>query len=231
VITIGNTILFAFWFTNFAFYEHYQYIATGIHQRIAFYLHYFSLAAVLYSVYLVYKENRKTRFFDMLQKPFFIWVAAFFIIYIASTELMLHGVVFSNVPVTAMDVKASPSLNINPEYNLQQHKAFVAEENIDFVRNQIIRTGFPVLWGILAFLFLILGIKIQNRSLRIIALSLLGITIIKLFFYDIRNVSETGKIIAFILLGVLVLVISFVYQKIKILVVDDTKKTEENENQ
>jgi len=63
-------------------------------------------------------------------------------------------------------------------------------------------------------------------------LTLLGITIVKLFLYDIKNVSETGKIIAFILLGVLVLVISFVYQKIKKLVVDETteRKIEDEKN-
>jgi len=43
-----------------------------------------------------------------------------------------------------------------------------------------------------------------------------------LFVYDIKNVSETGKIVAFILLGILILIISFVYQKIKKLVVDDS---------
>jgi uncharacterized membrane protein len=85
----------------------------------------------------------------------------------------------------------------------------------------------PVLWGSLAFLFLILGIKKQSRILRIMALSLLGITILKLFLYDIRNASETGRIIAFIMLGVLILIISFVYQKLKVLVIDD-KKTSEN---
>jgi uncharacterized membrane protein len=55
---------------------------------------------------------------------------------------------------------------------------------------------------------------------------LLGITILKLFIYDIQNVSETGKIIAFILLGILILIISFVYQKIKVLVLNDTTKTD-----
>ncbi|EMY3481756.1 hypothetical protein AAIP42_002695, partial [Flavobacterium psychrophilum] len=49
------------------------------------------------------------------------------------------------------------------------------------------------------------------------------------FVYDISNVSETGKIIAFILLGVLILIISFVYQKLKILVIDDTKTEEHKE--
>ncbi|MCW2121232.1 DUF2339 domain-containing protein [Flavobacterium sp. 7A] len=61
--------------------------------------------------------------------------------------------------------------------------------------------------------------------MRIVAIVVLGITILKLFLLDISNTSETGKIIALILLGILILTISFVYQKIKILVQDDNKKT------
>ena len=103
----------------------------------------------------------------------------------------------------------------------------MAREKIDLLRTTIWKTSFPVLWGIFAFIFLIFGIKKQNKTLRIIALTLLGLTIVKLFLFDISNVSETGKIIAFILLGILVLIISFVYQKIKVLVVDDKKSDEE----
>ena len=93
------------------------------------------------------------------------------------------------------------------------------------LKTQVIKIGYPILWGILSFACLILGIKRQNKQLRIIALSLLGLTILKLFLYDIRNVSETGKIIAFILLGVLILIISFVYQKLKRLVTEDANNS------
>ena len=79
------------------------------------------------------------------------------------------------------------------------------------------------------YFLLIIGIKKQWKNLRIISLSLLGLTILKLFIYDIKNVSETGKIVAFILLGVLILIISFVYQKVKKLVVDDVPKTNSDE--
>jgi uncharacterized membrane protein len=57
----------------------------------------------------------------------------------------------------------------------------------------------------------------------------LGVTVLKLFLYDINNVSETGKIIAFILLGVLILIISFVYQKIKKLIVDESPNIQSDE--
>ena len=84
--------------------------------------------------------------------------------------------------------------------------------------------------GLLACGLLLTGIKKQLKNIRITALVLLGLTIVKLFVYDIRNASETGKIIAFILLGVLILVISFVYQKLKLLVIQD-KLTNDSVNQ
>ena len=65
--------------------------------------------------------------------------------------------------------------------------------------------------------------------MRIVALTLLGITIVKLFLFDIKNVSVPGKIVTFILLGVLILIISFVYQKIKVLVIED-KPIENDKN-
>jgi hypothetical protein len=42
-----------------------------------------------------------------------------------------------------------------------------------------------------------------------------------LFTYDIRGISEGGKIAAFISLGVLLLIISFMYQKIRTLILAD----------
>lgn len=79
----------------------------------------------------------------------------------------------------------------------------------------IIKSGFPILWGILSFIFLYLGIKKSKKEWRIFSLFLVAVTIIKLFVYDIGNVSQGGKIVAFIILGIVLLVISFMYQKIK----------------
>jgi len=222
VISVANIILFAFCFSNYAFYEHEQYITTASDQRIGFYLHYVSLLAALYFAYRLFRVSQEKIIFELFGKTIFIWIASFFVIYIASTELMLHGLVLSNSPVTMQDIQLSPlykEYKTDPEYIRSQ----ISYDFIESVKTQVIKTGFPILWGVLAFVFLIVGIKKQNKNLRIIALTLLGITILKLFLFDIRNVSETGKIIAFILLGILILIISFVYQKIKVLVLDDNK--------
>jgi len=58
-----------------------------------------------------------------------------------------------------------------------------------------VKIGYPILWGILSFILLLVGIKQQWKQIRIIALSLLGLTVLKLFIYDINNVSETGKLL------------------------------------
>lgn len=230
IISGINIILFAFLFSRIAFNEHYTYITNGIYCRIGFYLHYISLFLTIYFAYQLYKTNRENPVFTIFKNRFVIFIASFLIIYIASSETMLHGLVLSNSPVSNQDIQAS--IKNNYQYlefyhsDINYLKSLLADDKIEFVKTQIIKTGFPVLWGILAFIFLILGIKRKIKDLRIIALILLGITILKLFIYDIRNVSETGKIIAFILLGILILIISFVYQKIKVLVSDEKKQND-----
>jgi uncharacterized membrane protein len=95
------------------------------------------------------------------------------------------------------------------------------------------KIGFPILWGIASFLLIAIGLKTKKKHLRIISLSLLLVTLLKLFIVDIRGISEGGKIAAFISLGVLLLVVSFMYQRLKKLllvdepVLDNTQKEEE----
>ena len=82
---------------------------------------------------------------------------------------------------------------------------------------------YPILWGIGAFILMILGMKRRNRSLRIISLSLFALIIAKLYLYDIWQMSQAGRIIAFISLGLLFLLVSFLYQKLKVLLQKDEK--------
>ena len=227
LIAIVNIVLFAFWFSNYPFLEHKEIISSGNGRSIAFYLHYISLFIIIYFGYQLYHIHKNTTL-NIFKRSYFMWIAAFFIIYIASSEVMLHGLVAMNAAVTSHDVQTS-AVFVNYKSNLPYLRELIAADFIGLARTKIIKTGFPVLWGILAFVFLIIGIKKQYKSLRIIALSLLGLTILKLFLYDISNISETGKIISFILLGILILIISFVYQKIKVLVIDENKPNETNE--
>ena len=88
-------------------------------------------------------------------------------------------------------------------------------------KTQLYKVLFPIVWGTLSLVYLAYGIKYKIRIVRIVSLCLILLTVVKLFIYDINSVSEGGKILAFILLGVLMLIMAFMYQKIKILITDD----------
>jgi uncharacterized membrane protein len=93
---------------------------------------------------------------------------------------------------------------------------------LDTALSQIRKIGFPILWGVCSFILMYLGMRMKVKDLRIISLSLFGITLIKLFVFDLRGISEGGKIASFIILGIILLVISFMYQKVKALIVEES---------
>lgn len=187
---------------------------------VAFYLHYILLACLIYFIIILARQIKGEASFTVLKSKPALWMLVFCVVYILSNELIVHSLFFADKTEMVKDVnKAMTNLAYEPTDDY--YKGFLFDEEIMRIKKQVIKIGYPVLWGILSFVILIIGIKRNWKQLRIIALSLLGLTILKLFIYDINNVSETGKIIAFILLGVLILIISFVYQKIKKLVVDN----------
>lgn len=230
IIAITNIVLYTFWLSIFTFKEHQEILSSGTGQPIAFYLHYISLLLTVYFGYQLYYINKKNLFFNTVNKKNYTWIIAFLIVYIASSEVMIHGLLFLDSAITVHDIQTS-NLYIEYKNDIPFIRETISNDTIALTRIKIIKTGYPILWGILAFVFLIIGIKKQNKTIRIIALALLGLTIVKLFLYDISNISETGKIISFILLGILILVISFVYQKIKVLVIDENKPTTTDEIQ
>jgi len=96
--------------------------------------------------------------------------------------------------------------------------------NWDYWQNLYMKAGLSIAWGVCAFIMMWLGMRFNNKTLRIISLTLIMITLAKLFLNDIRNIPAGGKIAAFILLGVLLLIISFMYQRLKKIIIDDKVK-------
>ncbi|GAO44848.1 DUF2339 domain-containing protein [Flavihumibacter petaseus] len=87
-----------------------------------------------------------------------------------------------------------------------------------------LKSGLPILWGGCSFVLMWQGMRKKWKTLRIISLSLFTLTLIKLFVFDIRNISVAGKIAAFFCLGVLLLVVSFMYQRLKKIIIEDEEK-------
>ena len=80
------------------------------------------------------------------------------------------------------------------------------------------KLGLSILWGIYALVLIILGIYQNNKHLRVGAIVLFGITLAKLFFYDIAELDTISKTIVFVSLGILLLIVSFLYNKYKHLI-------------
>ena len=87
----------------------------------------------------------------------------------------------------------------------------------------IFKLGLSILWSVYSLLLVSLGIYQKKKYLRISALVLFGITLAKLFLYDISNLSTISKTIVLIILGLLLLIISFLYNKFKDKIGDETK--------
>jgi len=85
------------------------------------------------------------------------------------------------------------------------------------------KLGLSILWGVYALILIGIGLFRNMKFLRIGAIVLFGITLIKLFFYDISSLDTISKTIVFVSLGVLLLIISFLYNKYKHLINDDVK--------
>ncbi|MET0752456.1 MAG: DUF2339 domain-containing protein [Pyrinomonadaceae bacterium] len=80
------------------------------------------------------------------------------------------------------------------------------------------KLGLSILWGIYALVLIILGIYQNNKHLRVGAIVLFGVTLAKLFFYDIAELDTISKTIVFVSLGILLLIVSFLYNKYKHLI-------------
>ena len=87
----------------------------------------------------------------------------------------------------------------------------------------IFKLGLSILWSVYSLLLVSLGIYKKKKYLRISALVLFGVTLAKLFLYDISNLSTISKTVVLIVLGLLLLIISFLYNKFKDKIGDETK--------
>jgi uncharacterized membrane protein len=101
---------------------------------------------------------------------------------------------------------------------------FPRHYGLDELTRVYTKTGMPILWGLCSFAFMWLGMRHKFKPLRIVSLVLFTLTLLKLFFFDIQNIPVAGKIAAFFCLGVLLLVVSFMYQRLKKIIIEDEEK-------
>lgn len=134
-------------------------------------------------------------------KPVFQWSAAILVLFIISAELDHLLVFIAHHPAST------------PAILYDSH-----------------RVGYAILWSTYAFVLIFLGLRRKSKLVRIISIAVFGLTIGKLFLYDFSGLGAGGKIAAFISLGVILLVISFMYQRLKKIFFADDQPGSHNED-
>jgi len=80
-------------------------------------------------------------------------------------------------------------------------------------RNLAQQFALSALWLIYALALLAIGLWKKSAALRWQALSLLGVVIVKVFLFDLSFLERFYRIISFLLLGLALMLISFLYQR------------------
>ncbi|HXL57010.1 MAG TPA: DUF2339 domain-containing protein, partial [Chitinophagaceae bacterium] len=132
------------------------------------------------------------------------WLGIFFliilirqtIVYVRTNNERLKSILngFSSVAVIAIIILLSVEIR-----HIYVWLMYSDNASINYAENLYSKAGLSIVWGVLSFILIWLGMNYNFKPLRIVALVLFGITLIKLFAFDIKNIPPGGKIIAFIL--------------------------------
>jgi uncharacterized membrane protein len=158
----------------------------------AYFIHYIIVLLLIPICALGISKIKRLKEFNLRTSNAYSWFYVIFFVFLASAELDNLVLLIAGNP-----------------------------DNYERVLTQNHKIGFPILWGLTSFLLIAIGLKMKLKHLRIISLTLFLVTLVKLFTVDIRGISEGGKIAAFISLGVLLLVVSFMYQRLKKILLAD----------
>jgi hypothetical protein len=76
-------------------------------------------------------------------------------------------------------------------------------------------TAVSATWGVLGLLLLYAGLKRRMRSLRLGGFALFGLSLAKLFLYDLAQLSSVTRALSFLAVGAVLLLGGFLYQRLR----------------
>lgn len=110
-------------------------------------------------------------------------------------------------------------------FTLEQNSS-AANVSIQIARlNDLQQLALSGVWLVYSALLMVAGIWRRLQGLRIIAIALFGVTILKIFIYDLSFLDRLYRIFSFIGLGVILLAVSYLYQRYKAVIFEETKKS------
>jgi uncharacterized membrane protein len=158
---------------------------------------------------------------------FAVFIAALWLIvraYRRSSEAFAEAAAVHHVAIVAANVLAIIALSaqaagyydakIAEVFNRSSAAALTADASASLQTLELAKQlSLSVLWAVYASGLLVVGQIRRLLLLRVMGLTLLSITAIKVFIWDLSSLDRVYRVISFIMLGAILLVVSYFYQR------------------
>jgi uncharacterized membrane protein len=178
----------------------------------------FSAYFVACLYYLYSKTGEEKNFLEPFKVfVLFIVIANVLTIFAVSRDIYAYH----DKSIAAHQKKLMESCEWSPYSSQSSGRDYDKAGDCEQIREQIIKIqsrasiSISIFWLIYAIILITIGFVKRFKWVRIGGITLLGVAIFKLFFIDLWNLGQLYRIIASISLGLVLLAISFVYQKYK----------------
>lgn len=176
-----------------------RYVAIGI----------FALAALdLFTLTSNALESNRAQAFSDLRLPIYLVLTALisFVIYLYHRKRDVLSDSEQNIVPDLLVIGAAFLLLVGLSVDVY----LWAQSSLRSLDASVILTLLWLVYGLIAIMF---GIQYKHRPIRLFALTLLGAVLIKTYLSDVWMLDMAWRIIAFMALGVMLLVASYLYQK------------------
>jgi uncharacterized membrane protein len=144
--------------------------------------------------------------------------------YFGGLTLAIRYLVFASIAVLLYAGyqsvrKISIDQNLTRGYALAIHAVVLTIISFEYLNwfseGSQYKLGLSIIWGLYALTLIVYGIGKKLKYLRLAAIALFMITLLKLFVYDLAGAGTITKTISFVSLGVILLLVSYLYNRYK----------------
>jgi uncharacterized membrane protein len=104
---------------------------------------------------------------------------------------------------------------------MQGGEDYTVTNDLENLKQMFLSAG----WLVYSVALMVLGLVRRLRSIRIVAIILFGVAIVKIFFYDLSFLETLYRIFSFIGLGIILLTVSFLYTRYRGVIIEETPQS------
>ncbi len=182
---------------SYLVYGHFNTIALRdafiVHNKpfLPFGFHYLNVVLSVLLVYLLIRDIVKSEGYASGKYSIVMWIMSVMIVTHATFEL---------------------------EHTVVLLRSGIFDSSIESSLDQIRLTGYSILWAVIGFAFMYIGMRNKIKEIRLISLVLLGLTLVKFFLFDFWKLEPIWKILVTFVIGILLLIVSNMYKHLQRLV-------------